>query len=289
MYSLIVGGCSGSNTPAFARPIFGHLTTSYGLLDQENKCGIVIDNGTGVQLVAKAMLSTGVEKTTVIQTHFHSDHLEGLQLNALLFGKTVVEIVVPELKAFAFQKPFADIWEERFHPTSWPVSPKTFGIEHSIRTFDGHKPTAFKLAGGVSVDTLPLNHPGGCVGYRFTMPDGKVFVIATDNELSDNDGTLRRDYGNFVEGANILIADLQYTQGEYEGKVALGGRAMSRKEWGHSTPEMLAETLSAYCKKWPLYIYATHHDPARDDEQIQGFGEVLMGVSRQFHLLGTTL
>ncbi len=262
MYELLVGGCSGSNTPAHSRPYFGHLTTSYGLLDRENKRGIVIDNGTGVQIVAKEMLKVGVVETTILQTHFHSDHMEGLQLNGLLFGKTVKEIIVPR---FAGTKRFEQIFDERFHISAWPVCPD-FRIKFGFREFESGKVSKLKIAGDVSVNILELNHPGSSVAYRFDVAGG--IVIATDNELIGKD--FRRRYAEFVSGATLLIADVQYTNAEYWGQVALGGQAMSRRDWGHSTPEMLAETLE-YCKHIPKEIWLTHHDPSRTDEELMGF------------------
>lgn len=277
MYELLVGGCSGSNTPTYSRPIFGHLTTSYGLLDRKNKRGIVIDNGTGVQLVANEMRKADVVETTIFQTHFHSDHLEGLQLNALLFGKTVQAIIVPEFRG---TKRFEQIFAERFDPTAWPVSPKTFGYENPIRSFDPSEQPVFWIAGNVLVRTLGLNHPGGSVGYRFETLD-ETIVVATDNEL-DHFGDLRQRYGIFVAGADILIADVQYTQAEYDGKVELGGRATSRSGWGHSTPEMLAETLHDHCSKWPKYVYLTHHDPSRTDDELFDFIDQAQEVGENF-------
>lgn len=281
MYELLVGGCSGSNTPAHSRPNFGHLTTSFGLLDRKNKRGIIIDNGTGVQLVAKEMLKSDVVETTIFQTHFHSDHLEGLQLNGLLFGKTVQEIVVPRFKGM---KEFKQILEERFDPTAWPVSPKTFGFTHPIMTFTAKEPFLSRIRGNVFVKTLPLNHPGGCVGYRFETPD-ETIVIATDNELGyyyDSFSELRRLYGLFVSGADVLIADVQYTDDEYKGKVELGGLTSSRTGWGHSTPVMLAETLRHHCPKSPKEIYLTHHDPSRTDDELFDFADKAKEINTRF-------
>lgn len=281
MYELIVGGCSGSNTPAHSRPVYGHLTTSYGLLDRQNKRGIVIDNGTGVQVVARKMIKAGVQETTILQTHFHGDHLEGLQLNALLFSKTVQSIIVPR---FENGRPFDQIFAERFHPVTWPVSPTTFGVQHNIVSFEAGKPTTLKLPGDVHVHTLHVNHPGGCIAYRFALPDGDI-VIATDNELFGVGIAFCKRYAEFVSGANTLIADVQYTHNEYEGHTQLGGLAMSRKNWGHSTPEMLQVVLSTYCGVWPQNILLTHHDPSRTDDELKEFAVDAQAVNSKFQLL----
>ena len=261
MYELIIGGCSGTNAPAHARPYFGHLTTSFGLLDRTIKQGIVIDNGTGVQVVAKEMLKAGVTKTTILQTHCHLDHTEGLQLNSLLFGKTLQEIIAPD---FEGMRPFPNIFAERFNPSAWPVCPETFGIKHHFSLFKA--PLGLKINGNVWVNTLNLSHPGGAVAYRFDIAGG--IVIATDNELANDD--FRRKFADFVSGATLLVADCQYTDGEYEGKVALGGQFLSHVGWGHSTPLMLAETLK-HCRLTPKEVWLTHHDPSRTDNELKCF------------------
>ena len=39
--------------------------------------------------------------------------------------------------------------------------------------------------GSLDIETIPLNHPGGGSGYKFTE-NGKSFVFLTDNELGFN-------------------------------------------------------------------------------------------------------
>src|SRR3989344_1482503 len=269
MTELIVGGCSGSYTPAHSRPIFGHLTTSFGFLDRENKTGIIIDNGTGVQTVSKEMKVGGVECVTILQTHFHHDHIEGLQLNELLFGNPAIKIniIAPILDSGVY---FGELVNRHFATVVWPVYPARISTLYHFFPSQRSPLSAFS---GVGIEFLALNHPGGSVGYRFMMPDRKVIVVTTDNELNTVDS--KRNYGEFVSGADVLIADCQYTQGEYDGKAELGGLAVSRRGWGHSTPEMLGDVLRHWTLIRPRRVLLTHHDPSRTDEGLLEFHENL--------------
>jgi phosphoribosyl 1,2-cyclic phosphodiesterase len=261
MFSLIIGGCSGSSAPFVSRPTFGHLTTSFGLLDKENRIGIVIDNGTGVQIVSQRMIDAGVERTWILQTHFHHDHIEGLHLNKLLFGNTVQAIVAPNLGG----PDFGEIFAKHFNPHSWPVSPGTSDVRHNFQYFF---PDEDLKIGGMEISTMLLNHPGGSVGYRFHFGIGADVVIATDNELVVGGKTDRiRRYAEFVQGADLLIADIQYTEVNYSGEDGIGDtKPVSRDGWGHSTPDMMA--LAAREKPGFPPVLITHHDPNRTDAGI---------------------
>ena len=72
-----------------------------------------------------------------------------------------------------------------------------------------------------------------------------------------------RAYADFVDGAAVHVVDIQYRQSEYDGIVGIGNvPAMSRKGWGHSTPELLRDVLEL-CTHPPKKILITHHDPNR--------------------------
>src|SRR5581483_9792411 len=60
---------------------------------------------------------------------------------------------------------------------------------------------------------------------------------------------------HFVEGADVLIHDAQYTEAEYPLKVG----------WGHSTVDYAVEVaLAGNVKKLVLF----HHDVVRTDDQV---------------------
>jgi phosphoribosyl 1,2-cyclic phosphodiesterase len=107
-----------------------------------------------------------------------------------------------------------------------------------------------------------LNHPGGCLGYSFSHQSKKI-VYATDNEVEvelgppESDGQAKLRIARpalveFVRGADLLIADGQYSDAEY----------MSKRGWGH-TSCLTAVDLAVQAGARQLAIF--HHDPTHAD------------------------
>jgi phosphoribosyl 1,2-cyclic phosphodiesterase len=142
--------------------------------------------------------------------------------------------------------------------------------------------TSFLLGEGVFVTTKYLNHPILCLGYRFeykgkvlctaydTEPFRNVFptdpshpeydpVAAEEGELAAQEETEK--FLRFIQGADLLIHDTQYTLEEYKA---------SKIGWGHSTFEHAINSAhKAGVKKLILF----HHDPLRTDEQLDALVE----------------
>ena len=123
---------------------------------------------------------------------------------------------------------------------------------------------AGRQIGSVFVSTMMLNHPGGSFAYRFDQDDTRV-VFATDNEIDteidqDTDSTAPRKiparFVEFARGADLLIADAQYTEEEYPAK----------RGWGHSRVFTAVDlAIEAGCKQLALF----HHDPMHSDAEVR--------------------
>jgi CheY-like chemotaxis protein/phosphoribosyl 1,2-cyclic phosphodiesterase len=123
--------------------------------------------------------------------------------------------------------------------------------------------------GGVRVVAQYLNHPALTLGYRLEA-DGVSVVYAVDHEPhmrarpeggsmgSPGEAAPHAEDGRhvaFLEGADLVIHDAQYTAQEYPAKV----------NWGHSPAETAVDyALAAHVRRLAL----THHDPLRDDDAI---------------------
>ena len=106
-------------------------------------------------------------------------------------------------------------------------------------------------------------HAGGSVRYRFHI-NGKSIVYATDVELDRifqggysprDQEILAQEYVDFVQGADLLIADGQYTSDEY----------LSKMGWGHSSISVVSE-LATKAEVGQLAIF--HHDPQHSDKML---------------------
>jgi CheY-like chemotaxis protein len=123
--------------------------------------------------------------------------------------------------------------------------------------------------GSARVATQFLNHPALTLGYRIEA-DGVAVVYLVDHEpFSDElwradaepghiDSILHegdRRHARFMEGADLVIHDAQYTPEEYGPK----------KTWGHSTYEYAVRVAAAAGVR---QVALTHHDPSHDDQFI---------------------
>src|SRR5262249_13761850 len=77
--------------------------------------------------------------------------------------------------------------------------------------------------------------------------------------------TQLKPIARFIEGADALVLDAQYTPDEYAGKV--GPR---KKGWGHSTMIDAARVARA-ADVGRLFLF--HHDPAHNDDFVEGMAE----------------
>ncbi|MEX0827775.1 MAG: hypothetical protein WD005_02375, partial [Haliea sp.] len=120
------------------------------------------------------------------------------------------------------------------------------------------------------------HHPGVTYGYRIEV-NGKVVVYISDNEclfLNKNidrrytefnreeqelfDEMKREEYDSaleFMQGADVLIHDAQYTPQDYKKKHG----------WGHSC---YIDTVNSAIDAGVKQLYLYHHDPNYDDDQI---------------------
>jgi DNA-binding response OmpR family regulator len=114
----------------------------------------------------------------------------------------------------------------------------------------------------IKISTHYLNHPALTLGYRLEA-DGVAVVYSCDHEpysriLATGQGEITGQderHAIFINGADLLIHDAQYTAEEYPAKIG----------WGHSSVEYAMRIARhAGVKK----IALTHHDPLRDDESI---------------------
>lgn len=269
--TFIAGGTCGSAISPLANRK-SRLTTSFGLV--HGTVGIIIDNGFGVQNVVRHLKAAHVERVIVLQTHLHADHTDGLPQNAFFFQKEVpVEVFAPICEGANFRM----VWEQRFASHVWPVRPEQFGalcIVHNLKENGQHPELPYWIR------TFRLNHPGGALAYRIAHDNGDI-VVATDHELGyeHND----RAYSEFVDGARVLVADVQYMSREYFGEIGIGGGPpIKRVGWGHSTEENFARTI-AMCRRKPKYLMVTHHDPMRNQHDLDSFISVVVNQALNRH------
>jgi len=104
---------------------------------------------------------------------------------------------------------------------------------------------------GTRITTRWLNHPQGCLGFRFETAAGTV-VYATDNEPGNT--VLDQSLRELAAGADIFINDAQYTPEQLK---------TTRRGWGHSTwQDGVDVAMAAGVRNLVLF----HHDPESTDQ-----------------------
>jgi phosphoribosyl 1,2-cyclic phosphodiesterase/DNA-binding response OmpR family regulator len=225
---------------------------------------IIIDCGTGAHSLGQNLISTGAKglRGHILISHTHWDHIQGIPFFAPLFVPgNQWDIYGPK----GLDQSLRETLAGQMQYTYFPVTPDQFGATihyHDLveGTFD---------IDDIKIITHYLNHPALTLGYRLEA-DGATIVYCCDHEpysrsLAGGQGEIAGQdlrHAEFINGADLLIHDAQYTAAEYPSKIG----------WGHSSVEY-AVKLGQHAQVKRLAL--THHDPLRDDA---GVDRVLAGI-----------
>ena len=215
-------------------------------------CGdqrLVLDAGTGLRGLGNALLRSEKRSLTLtlLLSHFHWDHIQGLPFFVPAYmPQTKIEVVGSSDGRHSLR----DKLSRQMTEPHFPVQLDDLSAELSYREV---RPGQRFDIGDVHVRVARLNHPGGVYAYRIEH-GGRSVVYATDTEhYACVDPTLRV----LAQGADVLVYDAQYTPDEYQSKVG----------WGHSTYVAGVE-LAKSAGVGELVLF--HHDPQRTDEGVAG-------------------
>ena len=210
---------------------------------------LVLDGGTGLRALGDA-LGFGPQRVTVVFSHVHWDHIQGVPFFAPAFHPG------SELTLVGADRPSGSIRDalaRQMRPPQWPIGLDAFQARLDFRTARSGQP--FEV-GPFRLTPIELDHPDGVLAWRIEA-GGKSVVYATDIEHA---GTLDRRLVRAAAGTDLLVHDAQYTEPEYRGE-----RGPSRRGWGHSTwTEAVRVAQAAEAGRLALF----HHDPSRPDSGV---------------------
>lgn len=224
---------------------------------------IILDAGSGLR-------SLGIElerqaqgrpiEGSLLLSHTHWDHIQGLPFFSpgydarnhigLFVGPEQADRIVQGLR-------------DQMSPLHFPVRFEDMAGLGAVEEFGAQHNTL----GSFSVATFPLNHPGGCTGFRLNahgkviayLPDHEPFGSATPEALASQQALIE-----FTKDVDLLVLDTQYTADEYA----------ARRGWGHgSLPESVDLAIAANARALVLF----HHDPLHHDGQI----DAMLAMARQ--------
>ncbi|KFE70488.1 MBL fold metallo-hydrolase [Hyalangium minutum] len=215
---------------------------------------LILDAGTGIRALGEQWMREGRNpRATLFFSHFHWDHVQGFPFFTPAYKPgTELTLYGPgPTGALDAQRVLA----QQMEPPHFPVR---LSAMHSKMTFASARHGRPIPVGPFLVTPFEVPHPQGCLAYRIEA-DGHVFVYATDVELSA--ASLPWEVARYLEGADVLCLDAQYTPDEYEGRIGI-----PKKGWGHSTMVDAAQVAKAVGARRLLLF---HHEPSHSDSMVE--------------------
>ncbi len=235
---------------------------------------LIFDAGSGIIRLGETLMQQPDDHSplnlSLFITHAHGDHLIGFPFFAPLFEKrTNLHLFGPQLAGHDIEALVTSVMS----PPYFPVDVRRLPSRRSYHTISDtlciawdhdhadpvitrqheeskQEPSATEVRVTARfTHSHPLN---GAVIYRVDYA-GKCVVYATDVEWKNG---CAEDFLAFIEGADLLIHDAQYTVEDYH---------QSKKGFGHSHVDMaVAAAQAAHVRKLILF----HHEPTYDDNQL---------------------
>lgn len=224
----------------------------------------ICDGGTGLRELGQDLLRRQDRPLVghFLFSHMHWDHIQGFPFFAPAYLPDNTFYIYG---TFAGDKRFHSLLSGQMRSSYFPVDFSELN-SHVASTDLGD--AGARLIDGVLVRSFEQCHPGGSYAYSLEK-DGKKVVYATDNELDLTlaDPDLPRREPNaprilparmveFCRGADLLVADGQYTDSEY----------LRYSGWGHARATTVVDlAIQAGVKQLAIY----HHDPMQSDREVE--------------------
>ncbi len=222
---------------------------------------LVFDAGTGLRELGVHLQRACAKSLTVhlFLSHPHWDHIQGFPFFGPAYAEnTTIYVYGPKGDDKNYQ-----LLSGQMSNAYFPVRFSDLGSKIVAKSFTG----PVVKVGEARVKAFGQKHPGGSLGFRVEHGE-KAVVFATDSELDQQlvePGLVARDPSVLrelpddlvaaVSGADLLIADAQYTDAEYPSKVG----------WGHPRATTVVD-LAAQAGVRQLAL--THHDPMHSDRDV---------------------
>jgi len=262
-----------------SHPVPGKSTLRFGgntscIEIRANNHIIILDAGTGIvnlghQLLKEFQNSKKPLKLTILFSHTHFDHLQGIPFFLPAYQPTCsLNFYGPKV----FSRNLEEILTQSMEPQFSPIELNELKAKMNFHNL--HENNALVFKENSDKPTLvwqnELNdsteavvkimrsyaHPKIGVFFFKVEVNGKSVVYATDTEgYAGNDTRLIE----FAKDTELLIHDAQYAPDEYLDK------SFSKQGFGHSTYDMAAKVAGeAGAKRLALF----HHDPSHDDDKL---------------------
>jgi phosphoribosyl 1,2-cyclic phosphodiesterase len=233
--------------------------TSCVAIEADGQAPIVFDLGTGLRNYGNALLADGRHdafRASVLLTHLHWDHIQGLPFFAPLHcGESDIEVFGPRQA----EGPLAEVFADVMRPPYFPITPD--GLVGNVR-FQDTGDDDFPI-GAAKVRSRWVRHVGPTLGFRVEVGGVSVAYISDHGQACgggsrvQGDDFVPHEVLDLVDGVDLLIHDSQHTPSEFAQK----------RHWGHCTIEYAVHVArEAGARQLALF----HHDPAHSDDEVDG-------------------
>jgi len=235
--------------PFSVRASYGGCTTTLEVRS-DNDDIIIIDAGTGIRDLGNELMKTefgqGKGVATILFTHTHWDHIQGLPFFKPFYVKG---------NRFNIYSPFTDIRERIEYQQVFSHFPVNLDYMFATKDFFVIEKEEELFLNNLRILNKRMRHPGGCFGFRIE-DRGKAFVFTSDCEFNideiDNIGA----YREFFNNAEVVVFDTQYTFEESINKI----------DWGHSSASIAIDIVSRFNVK---RLILWHHEPDYGDDKLE--------------------
>lgn len=243
LHLLGVRGSTPAPGSSFVR--YGGNTSCVAIAaDGERVPTLVLDAGTGVRNLG-GLLPGGPFRGTILLTHLHWDHVQGLPFASCLDHPDAdVDLCLP---AQGWRSARAML-DRSMSPPNFPIRVEGLRGCWRIRRL---QPGKFQV-GAFTVTAAEVPHKGGrTFGYRIDA-DGASIAYIPDHALADVASTSAR---SLAAGAAMLLHDASN----------LAGQRDAAMKFGHST----VDDAIAFAEAAGVgHLVLTHHSPDRSDDEL---------------------
>ncbi len=224
--------------------------TSCVSLEAEGHAPIIFDMGTGLRPCGQALATDGPFHGTVLLTHLHWDHIQGLPFfGPMSQPDAVLDVYGPDQE----EGPLDAVFTGVMRPPYFPITPDEL---HGTTRFHDTGTDDFAV-NGAKVRSRWVRHTSPTIGFRVDMEGHSVAYISDHGPgcSDDSDDFVPPDVLDLADSVDVLIHDSQHTCEEFENK----------RHFGHSTVDYAVHVArESGARRLMLY----HHCPSHSDDNV---------------------